>query len=61
MQKQKKTRGKNMRMKAGAIVARKELMKKRNMIIESSLNFDNEVSLSPSKELYSMMNVAPIK
>ncbi len=46
-------------MKVVAKVARKGLMKKRNPIIESSSNFDNEVSLSPSKELYSMLEVAP--
>jgi hypothetical protein len=46
-------------MKVVAKVVRKELVKKRNPIIESFSNFDNEVSLSPSKELYSMLEVAP--
>jgi len=46
-----------MRMKLGAKVVRKEVMKKRNTVIESFLNFDNEVSLSPSKELYFVMEL----
>jgi len=59
MQKQKEQEAKNMRMKVGAKVTRKELMKKRNTVIKSSSNFDHEVSLSPSKKLYSVMEVAP--
>jgi len=59
MQKQKEQEAKNMRMKVSPKVVRKELMKKRNTVIESFSNFDNEVSLSPSKELYSVMEVAP--
>jgi hypothetical protein len=46
-------------MKVDVKVARKELMKKRNTIVESSSSFDNEISLSPSKELYFVMEVAP--
>jgi hypothetical protein len=59
MQKQKEQEANNMIMKVGAKVVRKELMKKRNTVIESFSNFDNEVSLSPSKEFYSVMEVTP--
>jgi len=47
-------------MKAGAKVTRKEVVKKRTIVIESFSNFDSEVSLPPSEEeLYTMLEATP--
>lgn len=60
-QKQKESEAKPWKTKAIAKVARKEVVEKRTPIIESSLSFDIEVSLPPSKEeLYIVLEVAPI-
>jgi hypothetical protein len=45
-------------MKVDVKVAKRKLMKKRNTIVESSHSFDSETSLTPSKEPYSMLEVA---
>jgi hypothetical protein len=50
MQKLKKMKAKNRRMKAGAKVAKKKLVKKNNTIVESSSSSNNEVSLPPFRK-----------
>jgi hypothetical protein len=46
-------------MKANAKVKRKEVMKKRTIIVESSSSSNCEIALPPSEELYTMLKVAP--
>ncbi len=47
-------------MKAATKLARKEVMKKRTLIIDSSSNSDSEVSLPPLEEkLYIVLEAAP--
>ncbi len=59
-QKWKKLEAKTKRTKVGAKVVKKEFVKKRNIVIESSSSSNNEISLPPSKEKnYSMLEVAP--
>jgi len=49
----------NKESKASAKATKKVIMKKSDTIIESSLSFDNEILLPPSKEaLYTMLEVA---
>jgi len=46
--------------KASAKVTKKAIVKKNDTIIESSLNFDSEILLPPSKEVvYTVLEVAP--
>jgi hypothetical protein len=52
-QKQKESEAKTKKMKAGAKATRKELVKKRNIIIENFSNSNNEVLLPPlEREIY---------
>lgn len=47
MQKLKKMKAKNRRMKANAKVAKKKLVKKKNTVVDNSSSSNNEVSLPP--------------
>jgi hypothetical protein len=50
----------NKKSKASAKVTKKAIVKKSDTIVKSSLSFDNEILLPPSKEaLYTMLEVAP--
>ncbi len=50
----------NKESKASAKATKKAIMKKSDTIVESSLSFDNEILLPPSKEtLYTILEVAP--
>jgi hypothetical protein len=47
-------------MKADAKAARKKIVKKRTIVVESSLSFNNEVLVPPlEEELYTMLEAAP--
>jgi hypothetical protein len=48
-QKHKEPKEKTRRTKVDVNVAKKELVKKMNMIIESSLSYNSEISLPPQK------------
>ncbi len=57
-QKRKKPKAKTRKIKAGAKVTRKELVKKKYIFAKSSSNSNNEISLPPSKEFFfSMLEV----
>jgi hypothetical protein len=60
MQKCKELEAKTKRTKVDVKITKKKLVKERNTIVESFLNFNNEVSLPPLEEkLYTMLKVAP--
>jgi hypothetical protein len=54
----KKPKAKPRRTKATTKATRKEVVKKRIPIVESSLSFNNEIALPPLEELYIVLEVA---
>jgi hypothetical protein len=46
-------------MKVVATTIKKEVVKKKTLVVESYNSYNNEVSLPPSKEFYIVLEVAP--